>query len=394
MEKIESFIQKIKDENIPVSTLLREVKILVSELDQVNVPLWGVLELEGYKKGDQYPNYRKLRGQMKGWNPFYGWVPVVHKNTEIENKLCTRSTGQPIREIEELLANKSDSYEMPYSASVADQVLEGDFKTKLSLFISRSSLAGILEVVRNKLLDWAINMKKNEKNPDENSGEISKAIGGMRLPGGIALGPLMFSKDGKTASTIIGPAIISFDYGITNSLNSLNKTSLSADEFQAAFNSQVEDLVAEMLIYFQNRLKPIAKGNVGQFNGVDRCIKEYIKHSIKLEELCDTKFLLSVDSIRGRKHHSDRRYDGDYTIDGVAYDTVEKLRELNRRVHQEIHNINDGLASSHKDYDVKVTQTPNSITIEFKAVSHTFDLTRGGKVVSKKSEQSHDKNEK
>jgi hypothetical protein len=383
MDNINDLISKIKDDNNHVSTLLKEAKFIIGEIDETNSMGWINLELSGY--GDkQIPKYRIVRGQMKGWNPYYGWVPVAHKNTEIEIKLCNRGTGQSVREIEELLKSDSDSFEMPYPASIANEILEGSLKTKVSLFISRSSLAGILETVRNRLFDLAIQINKEKKESVLGVGELKKKVGGLRLPGGIAIGPLMFSKDGKTANTIMGPAIIPFDYGITNSLNLLNKTELSIEEFQATFNSQVEDLVAEMLIYFQNRLKPISQSNVGQFNSVNKCVAEYKKHSINLEEFCDVNFLLDVDNVRGRKHHSDRRYDSNYEIGNIRYDTVEKLRELNRKIHEQIHMINDKLAETHKDYDVKVTQTPNSTTIEFTAASHAFDLTKGGKVVSKK----------
>jgi hypothetical protein len=200
----------------------------------------------------------------------------------------------------------------------------------------------------------------------------------------------MFSKDGKTASTIMGPAIIPFDYGITNSLNNLNRTDLPHNEFQSAFNSQVEDLIAETLIYFQNRLKSIVKGNSGQFNSIDRCIKEYQKCGIDVKSLCDINFLLEIDRIRGKKHHSDRRYDAYYSIDGDNYDSIEKLRELNHKVYAIIHTLNDSLAVTHKDYDVKVTQTESSVSIEFTATSHAFDLTRGGKTVPKKEKDSTD----
>lgn len=386
MEQINEIIKKAKDDSINVSSLLRDIKMLFGELNQ-QLPEWVISELDGYGKA-RVPKYRQIKGQMKAWNPFYGWVPVVHKSSEIENKVCVRGSGQSIRELEELLADKSSSsYEMPYPASFADQIIEGGTKTKVSLFISRSSLTHILETVRNKILDILLELKKCG-DVEKTTGEVQKAVGGLRLPGGIALGPLMFSKDGKTASTIMGPAIIPFDYGITNSLNNLNKTELSYDEFHAAFNSQVEDLVAEMLIYFQNRLKPIVKGNAGQFNSIDRCLREYQKYGIDVKNLCDTDFLLEVDRVRGRKHHSDRRYDADYSIGGVSYDSVEKLRELNRKVHAIIHALNDSMAVTHKDYDVKVTQTANSVSIEFTATSHAFDLTRGGKTVPKKEKGS------
>src|SRR3989344_3929915 len=387
MEQIDEIIKKAKDDSINVSSLLRDIKMLFGELNQ-QLPDWVISELDGYGKA-RVPKYRQIKGQMKAWNPFYGWVPVIHKSSEIENQVCTRGSGQSIRELEELLADKSSSsYEMPYPASFADQIIEGGTRTKVSLFISSTSLTHILETARNKILDLLLELKKSEGAIERTTGEVQKAVGGMRLPGGIALGPLMFSKDGKTASTIMGPAIIPFDYGITNSLNNLNGNDLPHDEFQSAFNSQVEDLIAETLIYFQNRLKPVVKGNSGQFNSIDRCVKEYEKCGIDVKNLCDAEFLLEVDRVRGRKHHSDRRYDADYSMGGVSYDSVEKLRELNRKVHTIIHALNDSLAVTHKDYDVKVTQTANSVSIEFTATSHAFDLTRGGKTVPKKEKDS------
>lgn len=161
MTKIEEFIKKVQDENNTVSSLLREAKILAGDLGQTDFLDWINLELEGYKQVDKYPEYRSLSGEMKAWNPYHGWVPVIHKSSEIEKQLCTRSANQSTREIEELLSNKSDSYEMPYPASAANQILEGEFKTKLSMFISRSGLVGILDSVRNQLLDWAVELNRS-----------------------------------------------------------------------------------------------------------------------------------------------------------------------------------------------------------------------------------------
>ncbi|KXJ98491.1 MAG: hypothetical protein UZ19_OD1000695 [Parcubacteria bacterium OLB19] len=386
MEALDDLIKKAKDDSVNVSSLLRDIKVLFGEFGQT-APEWVIYELEGYGKA-KVPKYRQLKGEMKSWNPYYGWVPVIHRSSEIEEKVCTRGSGQSIKQIEELLVDKTATYEMPYPTSFAEQIIEGSLKTKVSLFVSRSSMTHILETVRNKILDLLLELKKD--NPTEKVGEIQKAVGGMRLPGGIALGPLMFSKDGKTASAIICPAIIPFDYGITNSLNNLNRTNLAPDEFQTAFNSQVEDLIAETLIYFQNRLKSIVKGNSGQFNGVDRCIKEYKRSGIDVASLCDVNFLLQLDKVRGRKHHTDRRYDADYTIGDTNYDSVEKLRELNRKVHETIHTLNDSLAVTHKDYDVKVTDIANGMSIEFTATSHAFDLTRGAKTVPKKEDSPKD----
>ncbi|XOB41334.1 MAG: hypothetical protein ACKKMW_01215 [Candidatus Nealsonbacteria bacterium] len=160
MKKIEKLIENIKDENISTSSLLREAKILANDLDQAEFLSWINLELEGYKNNDSYPSYRNLNGQIKAWNPYYGWIPVIHKNPENERMLSKRRTKQSIGEIEELLSQKSSSYEMPYSDSVANQILKGPYRTKASFFIDRSSLAGVLNAVKDNLLDWAIRLKK------------------------------------------------------------------------------------------------------------------------------------------------------------------------------------------------------------------------------------------
>ena len=209
-----------------------------------------------------------------------------------------------------------------------------------------------------------------------------KEVGGFKLPNGITMGPFYFSPDGGKAANIMGPAIIAFEYGIANTLNRLkDKDSLPIDEFQSNFNATVEDLVSEVLIYFQNRLATIVKGKPGEFNSVDTCIKAYNKESINLSGICDTEFLVSLGRVRGRKHHSARRYDADYQVGDVSYDTVPKLRDLIRKVKEEIRKVNEALDKSHKEYNIEVKQEPGVISATFMMTGHAIDLTRGGRVV-------------
>ncbi|PCI21382.1 hypothetical protein COB64_00675 [Candidatus Wolfebacteria bacterium] len=163
MTKVQEFIKKIQDHSLSVSSLLMEVKVLASKLDQVDFLSWIELELNGYKDSSAYPDYRNMPGQVKAWNPYQGWVPVLFKKSDIERTISSRRANQSISEIEELISNKSDSYEMPYSASSANEILkDSPVKTKVSLFIDRSALVGILNVVRNNLLDWAIKLEKQD----------------------------------------------------------------------------------------------------------------------------------------------------------------------------------------------------------------------------------------
>jgi len=161
MTQIEELIKEVQDQNVPVSSLLRKAKVLASKLEQTDFLNWVNSELDGYDDDDTYPEYRNLSGQIKAWNPYRGWIPVLFKKSEIEKTLSTRETKQSIPEIEELLSSKSGNYEMPYPASAANQILKNSpVKTRVSLFIDSSTLVGVLNTVRNTIFDWALKLQK------------------------------------------------------------------------------------------------------------------------------------------------------------------------------------------------------------------------------------------
>jgi len=121
-------------------------------------------------------------------------------------------------------------------------------------------------------------------------------------------------------------------------------------------------------------------------NSVPECIKAYNNlTSIKLETLCDISFLKNLDRARGNRHHTHRRYDTNYVIGGTTYGTVEKLRELTINVRKELQDLDQKLATEHKDYEVKVERLPLAIKVEWTAVKHALDMTDGGKIVPQKS---------
>ncbi len=213
---------------------------------------------------------------------------------------------------------------------------------------------------------------------------IKNEVGGMRLPGGVVLGPGYFSSDGKKSDIMTGPAIVAFDYGVANTINRLNKTTFASSvDFQSEFNSLLDNLVADTLIYLRYRLQLIlGKNSVIEMSSTDAAAKEYKKASIILSTLCDFDFLVQLDRVRGRKHHSSRRYDTDYTIGTVSYDSVEKLRQLTNKVRDEVRNLDNQLNLTHPSHKIVMKQTPTSTSVEFFSIGHAMDLTKKGKIVS------------
>jgi len=217
---------------------------------------------------------------------------------------------------------------------------------------------------------------------------IKKEVGGFEILDGVVLGAGYFSKDGKSSSALICPPVWAFNYGITNALNRLNKSELPPEEFQSTFNSLLDDLIAEVLIYFENRLKLIVVSNKLKYkmNSVPECIKAYRNlATIEIDKLCNAAFLKDLDRARGDKHHTHKRYDTNYLIGNIAYDTVEKLRELAKKVRKELQDLDQKLSITHKDYEIKIERLPLAIKAEWTAVKHALDMTDGGKIVPAKA---------
>ncbi|MDX1536033.1 MAG: hypothetical protein R3346_04735 [Candidatus Spechtbacterales bacterium] len=168
MPKIQELTAEIQDSNIPVSTLLRKVKVFAEKLGQKDFLEWVNLELNGYASDSAYPEYRKISGQVKGWNPYRGWIPLHFTKKETQELISSRYIKQSVSEMEELLNSDTERFEMPFSDEVASQILaDSEPKTKVSLFFDRSTITSILNQVRNRLLDWAIELDKQGLDGDE-----------------------------------------------------------------------------------------------------------------------------------------------------------------------------------------------------------------------------------
>ncbi|OHV26921.1 hypothetical protein EOS93_06215 [Rhizobium sp. RMa-01] len=147
--------------DVGVSTLLRKVKLAAAKLQLPTIETWVEAELHGYD--GPVPPYRKFKGIPKAFNPFRGWIGI-QVTAEVYEKISGTSTGQSVAQIEDLLADKAETtFHTPMNRNVVDALNTGTRVQlpQMSVFIGRSDLAGILDTVRNMVLDWAIALEKN-----------------------------------------------------------------------------------------------------------------------------------------------------------------------------------------------------------------------------------------
>lgn len=152
------------DRAVAITDLLRKALVVARKLKQQEFLSWIESELSGYQGDIDIPEYRELVGQVKGWNPYNGWIPVVINDVEIMETLSTRYTGQSISEIENILdqGGLDSRLHMPFSPG-QQQALRSlvNYNTEFTLFVPLSRLSSIVDSVRNAILNWALELEDN-----------------------------------------------------------------------------------------------------------------------------------------------------------------------------------------------------------------------------------------
>lgn len=150
------------NQNVPISSLLRKVRAAAVKLDLPPTEEWVEAELNGYEEGE-LPEYRILYGKPKALNPFHGWIPIIFDQDGLNQSLSTCAVGQSIASLEALLqSNDTDHLQFPIPPAIIidiNRIMGARFGT-MSVHISPSQIHGLLDAVRNLVLDWALKLEK------------------------------------------------------------------------------------------------------------------------------------------------------------------------------------------------------------------------------------------
>lgn len=150
--------------NSAVSTLdvLRKALVVAKKLGIEEFQKWIELELKGYYDLS-VPTYRFTRGQLRGWNPYHGWQPIRVESKEIQKifaDLCECPINQPISELISLVKTEENELSMQLPYELESHILRF-VKTSVKISISKVSVEGVIEAVRDIILNWALQLEEN-----------------------------------------------------------------------------------------------------------------------------------------------------------------------------------------------------------------------------------------
>ncbi len=156
--------QEVLSPNCDVLNALRKAHLIAVKLGLDEFDVWIQSELNGYTTNqDAIPDYRKINGQLKAWNPLRGWIPVILQDSRFEDLLCTRKMEESVGDILELYRKSEGHIVMTFTADIANQLnsmCNTPFQTNYSLHVSSHQLKSIVEKIINFLLEWTLKLEQ------------------------------------------------------------------------------------------------------------------------------------------------------------------------------------------------------------------------------------------
>ncbi|MDQ5954182.1 MAG: AbiTii protein [Patescibacteria group bacterium] len=146
-----------------VSDLLRKAKIVAVKLDLKEFAEWIEKELNGYGVSHKkdFPEYRIAKGEPKAWNPYHGWQPIGFTNIEAGNSWSQKYITQPVGELDDLAKSDSSTFVILYDTEAKNHLMKAiGLETDIKFWLGRNAVTGILDSVRNLILDWALRLEK------------------------------------------------------------------------------------------------------------------------------------------------------------------------------------------------------------------------------------------
>jgi hypothetical protein len=149
------------DPSIATADLLRRALVVARRLDVPDLIAWINSELNGYREGE-VPEYRRVQGQLVAENPYRGPIPFIPPPEMVE-LLSDFFIRQSIPELIKLAESTTGIYS--HFPPEVEQILMSMVREasgvamRPALRFSVVQVQGVIEVVRSRILDWALDLE-------------------------------------------------------------------------------------------------------------------------------------------------------------------------------------------------------------------------------------------
>ena len=155
---VPELVNMASDPNVSSGDLLRRALVTAKRLAVPDLAEWISAELEGYK-GKPVPDYRSLNGRPQVFNPYRGYQPLHMPTPEWAEAVSKAKIWQSIPELEKL-AQHDSVVRLSYTPELEQNLMKAmEIPLAPSLALSSIQIHGIVEKVRTRILDWALDLE-------------------------------------------------------------------------------------------------------------------------------------------------------------------------------------------------------------------------------------------
>ena len=145
-----------------IVSVLRRAHLIATKLSLAEFNQWVVNELNGYKSQAEAPEYRSIVGQLRAFNPYYGWIPVMLADAELEKKICNPKLINSISEILSFCEESGSSLIVSIPTEVQktlNEICDTPLPMQMAVHVSKTAAVDIIEKVKNTLLEWTLELE-------------------------------------------------------------------------------------------------------------------------------------------------------------------------------------------------------------------------------------------
>jgi len=181
---LDDIIDLATDDKQSITVLLRKCTILAHQLKNERLQKWTNEELNGYSSQKELPEYRILDAGATGLFAGPGWAQV-HRNIPsalLQNEHKEWATkvylSQPVMTLEHLLESKDDGViTFPWDDNLVlryqNELLRGWGLLKAYQQTPKSVIAGLLDTIRTRVLNMALEIKSEVGETDADLKKIT-----------------------------------------------------------------------------------------------------------------------------------------------------------------------------------------------------------------------------
>ena len=195
--------EEIISKDCDVVSALRKAHIIAKKLNLDEFGSWVINELNGYKNKELVPDYRNVKGLLKGFNPYNGWIPIMIPDGKLDDMINNKRLNNPISELVDLYNNSNSELYMTFSGEILqslNNMLDIPFEIQIALFINKTQVKKIIEQVKDNLLQWTLKLEEK----------------------GILGESMRFSKEEKNNAKAFGKTVNNFNGQVTYIVGNVN----------------------------------------------------------------------------------------------------------------------------------------------------------------------------